>query len=40
MIVDFKHHYTPLELMERGGVGILRLDEHGNPNSKFNPLRP
>jgi predicted TIM-barrel fold metal-dependent hydrolase len=38
MIVDFQHHYTPPELMERGGAGILRLDEHGNPNYKFNPL--
>ncbi len=40
MIVDFQHHYTPPELMERGGAGILRLDEHGNPNYKFNPLLP
>ena len=38
MIVDFQHHYTPPELMERGGAGILRLDERGNPNYKFNPL--
>jgi len=38
MIVDFQHHYTPPELMERGGAGILRLDQHGNPNYKFNPL--
>src|SRR5262245_66409572 len=38
MIIDFQHHYTPPELMETGGVGILRLDEHGNPNYKFNPL--
>jgi len=38
MIIDFQHHYTPPELMEHGGAGILRLDEHGNPNYKFNPL--
>ena len=38
MIIDFQHHYTPPELMERGGSGILRLDEYGNPNYKFNPL--
>ena len=38
MVVDFQHHYTPPELMERGDAGILRLDEHGNPNYKFNPL--
>jgi len=38
MVVDFQHHYTPPELMERGGAGILRLDENGNPNYKFNPL--
>jgi len=38
MIVDFQHHYTAPELMERGGAGILRLDQHGNPNYKFNPL--
>jgi predicted TIM-barrel fold metal-dependent hydrolase len=38
MIVDFQHHYTPPELMERGGAGVIRLDEHGNPNYKFNPL--
>jgi len=38
MVVDFQHHYTPPELMERGGASILRLDEHGNPNYKFNPL--
>jgi predicted TIM-barrel fold metal-dependent hydrolase len=38
MIVDFQHHYTPPELMERGGAGILRLDQQGNPNYKFNPL--
>jgi predicted TIM-barrel fold metal-dependent hydrolase len=40
MIVDFQHHYTPPELMERGdgNAGITRLDENGNPNYKFNPL--
>src|SRR5262245_51414883 len=38
MVVDFQHHYTPTELMERGAAGILRLDENGNPNYKFNPL--
>jgi hypothetical protein len=38
MIIDFQHHYTPPELMERGGSGILRLDEYGNPNYRFNPL--
>ncbi len=39
MIVDFQHHYTPPELMERGkGDGTLRLDENGNPNYRFNPL--
>jgi len=31
MIIDFQHHYTPLELMERGeGTGAVRLDENGN----------
>ena len=39
MIIDFQHHYTPLELMERGeGTGAVRLDENGNPNYRFNPL--
>ena len=39
MVVDFQHHYTPPELMERGkGDGTLRLDENGNPNYRFNPL--
>jgi predicted TIM-barrel fold metal-dependent hydrolase len=39
MIIDFQHHYTPPELMERGaGDGSLRLDENGNPNYRFNPL--
>jgi predicted TIM-barrel fold metal-dependent hydrolase len=39
MIVDFQHHYTPSELMERGtGDGSVRLDENGNPNYRFNPL--
>src|SRR6516225_2189660 len=38
MIVDFQHHYTPPELMERGAAGILRLDERGNPNYLLNPL--
>lgn len=38
MIVDFQHHYTPPELMTRGDAGILRLDEHGNPVYKLNPL--
>ena len=38
MIVDFQHHYTPPELLERGDAGILRLDEHGNPVYKLNPL--
>ena len=39
MIIDFQHHYTPPELMERGGGdGSLRLDENGNPNYRFNPL--
>ena len=39
MIIDFHHHYTPPELMERGeGYGHIRLDENGNPNYRFNPL--
>jgi predicted TIM-barrel fold metal-dependent hydrolase len=39
MIIDFQHHYTPPELMERGaGDGSLRLDENGNPTYRFNPL--
>jgi predicted TIM-barrel fold metal-dependent hydrolase len=39
MIVDFQHHYTPFELMEHGqSPGSLRLDEHGNPEYRFNPL--
>ena len=38
MIIDFQHHYTPPELLEQGDVGILRLDEHGNPVYKLNPL--
>src|SRR6516165_9542383 len=39
MIVDFQHHFTPPELMERGSDSrTIRLDEHGNPNYKFNPL--
>jgi hypothetical protein len=39
MIVDFQHHYTPPELMERGtGDGHVRLDENGTPNYRFNPL--
>jgi len=39
MIIDFQHHYTPLELMERGeGTGAVRLDENGNPNYRFNAL--
>jgi predicted TIM-barrel fold metal-dependent hydrolase len=39
MIVDFQHHYTPPELMERGhGIGTVRLDKNGNPNYRFNPL--
>src|SRR3954451_23198187 len=39
MVVDFQHHYTPPELMERGkGDGTLRVDENGNPNYRFNPL--
>jgi predicted TIM-barrel fold metal-dependent hydrolase len=39
MIVDFQHHYTPPELMERGkGDSFIRLDEKGNPNYRFNPL--
>src|ERR1051326_2285204 len=38
MIVDFQHHYTPAELLEQGDAGILRLDEHGNPVYKLNPL--
>jgi predicted TIM-barrel fold metal-dependent hydrolase len=39
MIVDFQHHYTPPELMERGtGDGHVRLDENGNPNYRFNLL--
>ena len=39
MIVDFQHHYTPPELMERGtGDGNVGLDENGNPNYRFNPL--
>jgi predicted TIM-barrel fold metal-dependent hydrolase len=40
MVIDFQHHYTPPELMERRGSGveITRIDENGNPNYKFNPL--
>jgi uncharacterized protein len=39
MVIDFEHHYTPLELMETGnGNGSLRLDGNGNPNYRFNPL--
>jgi predicted TIM-barrel fold metal-dependent hydrolase len=38
MIVDFQHHYTPPELLGQGDAGILRLDEHGNPVYKLNPL--
>ena len=39
MVVDFQHHYTPPELMERvKGDGTLRLDENGTPNYRFNPL--
>jgi predicted TIM-barrel fold metal-dependent hydrolase len=38
MIVDFQHHYTPPELMERADSGTIRLDENGNPNYRFNPL--
>jgi predicted TIM-barrel fold metal-dependent hydrolase len=37
MIVDFQHHYTPPELMEREGNAV-RLDENGNPNYRFNAL--
>src|SRR5262245_52213156 len=39
MVVDFHHHYTPSELMERGeGDGTIQLDENGNPSYRFNPL--
>jgi hypothetical protein len=39
VIVDFHHHYTPPELMERGtGDGSVRLDESGSPIYRFNPL--
>jgi predicted TIM-barrel fold metal-dependent hydrolase len=39
MVVDFHHHYTPSELMERGeGDGTVQLDENGNPSYRFNPL--
>ena len=39
MIIDFHHHYTPSELMERGADdGSIRLDENGNPNYRFNAL--
>ncbi len=39
MIVDFQHHYTPPELMERAtDKGTVRVDENGNPNYRFNPL--
>ncbi|HEX5507955.1 MAG TPA: amidohydrolase family protein [Pseudolabrys sp.] len=39
MIVDFQHHYTPPELMERGAdASRLSLDENGNPKYRFNPL--
>jgi hypothetical protein len=38
-IVDFHVHNTPPELMKRfGDSGTLRLDEHGNPDYRFNPL--
>jgi predicted TIM-barrel fold metal-dependent hydrolase len=39
MVIDFHHHYTPSELMERGeGDGTIQLDENGNPSYRFNPL--
>jgi predicted TIM-barrel fold metal-dependent hydrolase len=39
MLVDFQHHYTPPELMERGEHDSnLRLDANGNPNYRFIPL--
>jgi predicted TIM-barrel fold metal-dependent hydrolase len=37
MIIDFHHHYTPLELMRGSKDGsTVRLDEKGNPNYRFN----
>jgi predicted TIM-barrel fold metal-dependent hydrolase len=37
MIIDFHHHYTPLELMRTGTDGsTVRLDENGNPHYRFN----
>src|ERR1044072_7476141 len=38
MIAAVQHHYTPPELLEQGDAGILRLDGHGNPVYKLNPL--
>jgi uncharacterized protein len=39
MIIDFQHHYTPPELMERGnGDDTIRLDENGHPNYRFSRL--
>jgi predicted TIM-barrel fold metal-dependent hydrolase len=38
MTIDFQHHYTPPELMERSTGGDLRLDENGNPYYRFNAL--
>jgi predicted TIM-barrel fold metal-dependent hydrolase len=36
MIIDFHHHYTPSELMERRQDDNVRLDENGNPSYRFN----
>lgn len=39
VLLDFQQHYTPSELMEAvGAPGALRLDDHGNPEYRFNPL--
>jgi predicted TIM-barrel fold metal-dependent hydrolase len=38
MIVDFQHHYTPVELLKPTHGSTLRVDERGNPDYRFNPL--
>src|ERR1043166_911519 len=39
MIIDFQHHFTPQELMERGAdSSAVLVDENGNPNYRFNSL--
>jgi aminocarboxymuconate-semialdehyde decarboxylase len=41
MIIDFQHHYTPIELAEGAGESEMlgaHLDENGNPAYLMNPL--